>query len=347
MSTEPTPWEERLSRLRSDYNGVQDSADMDDVTREVGEIATDIAGLPGMIQELRGRGYAFASYLENKAQVLATQWDEIRQEVRHAVSREIERIQKMLDELRDDWRKLETQPPMPGVRERFASGIESAISELEQAVEGARNRVKGMYGSVPDTVRQTKQQIAEFNRYLDLAEEATVTWKPTEAIFVAVQAEWVETGKGKKDPDGILYLTDQRLIFEQKEKVGGRLGFGGDKVQEVLWETPVGAISEVKAENKGLLGGKDMIHLKLSSGDYADITLEVKGGVQSKWYAQQLNRAITGEINKERAIAVDAEAEEAVKNAPTACSVCGATLPPITRGMTEIACEYCGTVVRL
>jgi gas vesicle protein len=345
-SNQPT-WEEKIAALRRRYDDLRDKINMGDVTRTLGDTATEIAGLPGEIALLRQRGYAFASYLERKAEVLKQQWDEVRQQVQRVIDQEIERVQRQFDELTSLWRRLETQASATGKEQQY-NLVSMSIETLEKAVDGARSRIEGLYGQVPENVSQTTTQIGQIKRYLDLADEATVTWKPAEAVFMVVEAEWKKTGKGKEDPDGVLYLTDQRLVFEQKEKVGGRFGLGGEKVQQVLFETPVGAITGVVPEDKGLFGGKDLIHLKLSSGDYAETTFEVKtGGVDSKWYAQQLNRAISGEIDKERAIPVDQQAAEAAKAAPTACPTCGATLPPVTRGMTELTCQYCGSVVRL
>ncbi len=337
-------WQERVSALRTKYDDLRDELGFSDVTGQLGDIATEIAGLPAAIEQLRQRGYAFAGYLERKAEVLGEQWDEVRQQVQEMADREVERAQRQGKELEMLWRRVENPS---GDREKAAKLFETAVDSAMEAIEGARERIEGLYGNVPNNVSQTKAQIAELNGYLDLAEESAVDWLPTEAVFLANKAEWVRTGKGKKDPDGILFLTDQRLIFERKEKVGGRFGFGGEKVQEVLFSAPIGTIGEVKAEKKGLLGGKDMIHLKLSEGDYDEMTLEVKGGVDADWYAQQMNRAIRGELDAERAIPVDKEAQEAVRNAPTSCPTCGATLPSPVRGMAELKCEYCGTVVRL
>jgi hypothetical protein len=345
MSEQPT-WEEKITELRGTFADLQDKVSMDDITRKLGDVATDISGLPGEIAQVRQRGYAFAGYLENKAKVLAEQWDEVRHQVRQMVSREIQRIQGEYDELRDQWQRLDAQRSDSG-RERLYGQVKSAMDQVEDAIGAARSRIEGLYGQIPENVSQTQTQLKQIETYLARVDESTVNWGPTEAIYIAVEAEWVQTGKGKEDPDGILYLTDQRLVFEQKEKVGGRFGFGGEKVQEQLFETTVGAIDEVRPEDKGLFGGKDLVHLKLSSGDYAEMTFEVKGGVDSKWYAQQLNRVITGEIEKERAIPIDESVAEAVREAPTVCTTCGATLPSITRGMTEVACEYCGTVVRI
>ena len=347
MSAEQPTMEQRIEALRRRNDDLQKSITMEDVTRKLGDVATEIAGLPGEIAGLRQRGYAFAGYLERKTEVLKEQWDAVQQQVRGAVSNEIARVQGQYSAISGLSGKLDGQWSDKG-KQQVHDEIDRAISDVTSAVSAARSRIEGMYGEVPGNVSQTKSQIGVIQRYLKQADEATVTWKPTEAIFMVHEAEWVRSGKGKQDPDGLIFLTDQRLIFEQNEKVGGRLGFGGEKVQQVLFETPVGIITEVKAEDKGLFGGKDLIHLKMSSGDYAETTFEIKsGGIDSKWYAGQLNRVITGEIEKERAIPVDTAAAEAVSSAPTACPTCGATFPPVTRGMTELACQYCGTVVRL
>lgn len=342
---QPT-WEDRLAELREKYEDVRDNISMSDVTGKLGDIATEIAGLPGEIAHIRERGYAFAGYLERKADVLETQWNDVRQQVQSTIQTEIERVQSEFDEVSGLWLRLEAQRTETG-QDRLFTRVETALDEVDSVVSAARERIEGLYGNVPDNVHQTQQQLRTINTYLDRAAEATVKWGPTEAIYMAHQAEWEQTGKDKQDPDGILYLTDQRLIFEQKEKVGGRFGFGGDQVQEVLFETPVGAITTARGEDKGVFGGRDLVHLELSSGDHADITFEIKGGIEPEWYVQQLNRVITGEIDHERAIPVDETIEQAVREAPTTCTTCGATLPPLTRGVTELTCEYCGTMVRI
>ena len=74
MSEQPT-WEERVAALRAKLDDLIDDIGMEDVVRKLGDISTEIAGLPGEIAGLRERGYAFASYLERKATVLAEQYE--------------------------------------------------------------------------------------------------------------------------------------------------------------------------------------------------------------------------------------------------------------------------------
>ena len=41
-----------------------------------------------------------------------------------------------------------------------------------------------------------------------------------EYVIIGVKAVWTKDGKeNKDDPEGVLFLTDQRILFEQKEEV--------------------------------------------------------------------------------------------------------------------------------
>jgi hypothetical protein len=56
---------------------------------------------------------------------------------------------------------------------------------------------------------------------------------------------------------------------------------------------------------------------------------------------------VNGDAQDERAIEPDPELIERLRNAPTACHVCGGTLPQIVAGQNSVTCPYCGVVVRI
>jgi hypothetical protein len=145
-----------------------------------------------------------------------------------------------------------------------------------------------------------------------------------------------------------LFLTGQRLVFEQKEKVGKKLGlFGGKEAHQVLWESPVNSLEKVEAEHKGLLGGKDMLYLTFGAGaPHGAITLEVKGGADSTFWAKQIRRIASGN-DDERAIEPEPALLEKVRNGPVECHICGAQLPQAVAGDTSVTCRYCGVVLQL
>lgn len=176
------------------------------------------------------------------------------------------------------------------------------LSNLEERVKTIESDVQAHLEDVTKAEYDITRQISTINWYLEQFEDASFDLESNEALVMVAKAEWVQSGKGKEDPDGILYLTNQRLIFEQKEKVGKRFGlFGGQKVQDVVWEFKVRFVENLEHENRGMLGGKDIIHLTVSEGaPMPVITIEVKGGADNKAWIQEIQRVMSNEIENER-----------------------------------------------
>ena len=338
-----SPFAEQITALQSQLNDFQQQLSMAEVTRAVADLETRIHDLPNDIEQIRSRGYAYRSYLENKAEVLQQHWNETNQHVHQAIDDEVAA-------LREDINSAEKRINSLGgnATEETISQAESALTALKAKADAAQEHIQALYESLETDVQSAVKQITEINWFLDQKDEASFDFLAGESLFLAAKAEWVATGKGKQDPDGILYLTDQRLIFEQKEKTGKKLGmFGGKKEQELEWELPLNAIESVEAENKGMFGGKDMLNFSTSSAQHRQITVEVKGGVDCKFWQKQIQRMVSGDTANERAIEPDPEVVKRLREAPTACHVCGGTLPRIVAGQNEVTCSYCGAVIRI
>ncbi len=413
----------KVDGLRRDYEKLMDAVAMSDVTEELGDTATEIAGLPGKVQQIRSAGYAYASYLENKVETLDRQWGEVRHQIQQAIRTEFMNSRGEIAELDTLWDQLDAAMTGETLSAAGGSGgmmgslsnlgdkmkskrqgqglgamiqsaldegesdaedfmsslkkfsaqssarpataslgavsaaqvegvmgqVESAMRRTESTISAAKSRIRGLYGQVPQNVSQTLSQIRNIETYLERAQNATFDWRAGEDVYMVVKAEWKKTGKKKDDPDGFFYISNQRIMMEQVEKKGGFMGFGGKKVEDLLWEAPIGSIEDVSYENKGMFGGIDLIHIKFGSGGpFAEVTVEVKDGFDSKVFASKLKQAASGEIEKERGLERDQALVEAIADAPTMCPVCGANFDQeIVRGMTQLECAYCGAVVRL
>lgn len=175
--------------------------------------------------------------------------------------------------------------------------LEGIINKLQEKSDQIRSQLADVESKVSDEILALTTRLSRIEWMLDQLEEAGFEMQPGENIYLLDKAEWTEEGK-RDDPDGVMYLTTQRVIFEQKEKVGKRLGmFGGKKVQDVLWEFPVTAISELNIENKGMLGGKDVIHFRLNDQSrYADISVIVKGSGDNKEWAESIEIVKSGDL---------------------------------------------------
>jgi hypothetical protein len=348
-ASDTTQFLSQFNALKSRHQHLLDDATFASISRELSDLTARAVSLPTDIERVRQRGYAFAKYLEHKAEVLSQHWATIAQQAQAMLQTEAAALQPEMRQADTLLQKGEMASAKPAMLSSIVPMLESQLQEVEQRASAAAERIKSAYATLATDINGTVEQLRKINWYLDQRDEASFSFLAGESVFLAAQAEWVATGKGGKDPDGILYLTDQRLLFEQKETTGKTLGmFGGKKTQELEWEIPLNKIERVEAENKGLFGGKDMLNFTLSSGaPYPRLTIEVKGGVASKFWAAQITRMISGGANDERAVQPDAETLEAIRSAPTACHVCGATLPRLVASQTQITCEYCGAVIRI
>ena len=342
---EALEFQSAVSEAESQFKELISKVQLTDLAENISILGNEAANLPSSIKSVRDRGYAYRSYLEYKVDVLEEQWKDVDEDLKHWVRNESQELKDDLDHVEELVGRL-TAAGTTTQAQNLLSRAQSAIEVLEEKVNAAVDHIESQYEGIQREVDNTKRQLHEINWIVDMKDEATFDFGAAEEVFLAAKAEWDDGGD---KPDGILFLTNQRLVFEQKEKTGKRFGmFGGKDTQGILWEVPISSVEQVTAENKGLLGGKDMVNMTLGSGaPYANITVEVKGGVASKFWAKQINRMATGDAEDERAIEADPELIERLQQAPTDCQVCGGKLPQIVAGQSEVECQYCGAVIRI
>jgi hypothetical protein len=179
--------------------------------------------------------------------------------------------------------------------------------------------------------------------------------REAEGPLEAVEAEWHTDGKDE-GPDGILLLTDQRLLFEQREEIVTKKKFGLFKseskhIQELHLEIEINDIDEVKHKEEGGflgMGKEDILELTLAaSAPVSRVRFHLKGEDSSDW-AEMIKRVTSGEIDEDRAPEYTDEVEVAEETAaafPETCPTSFAQLPPPPRGVLTVDCEFCGTTI--
>jgi hypothetical protein len=337
----------KLENLQGEFDDLQESLLMTRVRSDMEEVGTKLSLLPSKIEHLRTRGYVFRSFLENKIEVLAEKWGQTRARAAQEINRRTRELERESDETEGVLRQAAAS-----AREASVSRAESAINTLESKVRAAQSAIEAMYNTLEQNVSQTSAQVDEIEWLLDQIDEACFQLHPAEDPVLACEAEYMETEK--EGPKGILYLTDERLVFERKEQVATKkvlfIATEKETVHELLFEVPVGQIEEVKAQDrKKFLRRKEMLELLLvPEADLSEVTFRLHGGAKNEAWDALIGRVKSGEIAKERTRPKDQAVVEAARSAPTKCTTCGATLPAeIVRGQREITCEYCGSVIRL
>lgn len=352
--------EQRASSLQSRLNSLRSQASLAGLRDRLEDLDSGLAGLPAALQKVRQQGYAYKSYLENKVEVLREQWQGLGTRIDQEAAQQGRQLARQVDNLQSRLSAMGTSLGAAALDalERELSGLEGKIQDVNQAVAGQFDAVEGNVG-------QTARQIQAIQWTLDQVAEACFRLRVEENVIEATEAKYLVESE-KEGPEGILYLTDQRFIFEQKEDVATKkflfVTTEKERVQKVLLEAPVGSIEKAQPrERRAVLFMKEQ--LELTFGPQAPVTLALfQLKTDSDPWQALIGRIISGDIDRERigaaapaAAAPSVEegapppvAEAPAPAAPTACPTCGANITvEIVRGMRSITCEYCGTVIRL
>ncbi|NOY97758.1 MAG: hypothetical protein GXP40_00940 [Chloroflexi bacterium] len=348
-----------VEQLRSDINALQSSlrelqnaVRLSSIRDNVEDLQTTVNGMDQRIAALRERGYAFEKELENQAADFAQQWAALAPGITRQIETQAAKLEASLRPLETQITQLATQAGSPAALRPVADKLKAQVKTLQDKVEAVEQTIEGSYDQFGRQVRQVVSHLEKIDWMLTQLAEATFQLLPTEAGIAAVKAVWAKDGEEKKDdPEGVLYLTDQRLIFEQKEKVATKkvLFIATEKklVQEMLWEAPVALIEETKASKQGFMKKDDFIEVRFASGAPYD-TVHVHIWQRGDEWKALLKRAKAKEFDGTRAIAIDEAEVEKVKSAPTQCPACGGVIDQvILRGQDTVTCEYCGNVFRL
>jgi hypothetical protein len=116
---------------------------------------------------------------------------------------------------------------------------------------------------------------------------------------------------------------------------------------ELRFDLPLTEITDVQKEvDETTL--QEFLKFTLSAkGPYPTTRFQLALPVADAWL-KMIGRARSGDYAVDRAVEIDKAELERIRNAPRQCTNCGAGLTnTILRGQTEIACEYCGNVIRI
>lgn len=356
MTDPSNPIDQFASEVEDARRGVADlqtKVRLADLNDEIEDLESHIAALSQRLTALRSRGYAFEKGLEDRVSNLVVRWGSLKPTVQARVNQEIQNLSYSIRPLETELSRLMPLNRNPSAGQALLNQMKSEIDTLKSKTDAAQRAINGLYDTFGSEANQVIDHLNTLEWMCTQLEAACFDLLPTEACVMAVKATWYRDSKeDKDDPDGYLFLTDQRLLFEQNQEVATKkvlfITTEKKKVQQVLFEVPVTLIQDVKALKKGLFQNEDHLELHFQAGaPFSMAALHIFSQDCTTW-AGLINSSRTGDIQKTRAIAIDAAAAALVKSAPTSCPSCnGALTQPVLRGMDSITCPYCGTVIRL
>ena len=343
----------QLSNIRWSFEKLQKQVQLTSVRDSMEDFDTKLKGLPQRILTLRNRGYPFERLLESQGNDLLKKWLPLRQTVMVNINQQSAILEAKLRPLEAKLGQAVAATRSPSLAAPILKGLEAELDNLEDKASAAESTIRGLYDQLESEANQLFTHLTLLEWSCTSLDQASFKLMPTEGLIIAVKAVWARDGReDDQDPEGILYLTDQRLLFEQKEEVATKkvlfITTERKMVQQLLAESPVALVQDIQATKQGAFKNEDHLDLRFGSGaPYQQMHFHIDGQNCNDWKAL-INRVITGDFTKDRAVAVDQVEVEKVKNAPTICPNCGGTIKQvILRGQEFIQCEFCGGVIRL
>ncbi len=323
-----------LVNLQSEVNALQDVVTLKAVREELGAIENDMRSLERDLGGLRSRGYVIEKSLEADVAVLATQWDRIKTNAVTSLETQTRLLSGQMVDIQKNMAALAGQSNNLKAARPLFMQVKSAVASAEAQADAADDAVIAQYDQYADEVEALTAHLAWVGWMLDALATATFQLLATESGVAATEAVFARPGFELEN--GILFLTDQRLLWE-------------DRVDtfELKLDVPLVQVADVQ-KTVDEASGQEFLNFNFAAGaPYSSGQFVLSLPVADAWL-KMVGRARSGDYAKDRAVEIDEAELERIRNAPKQCSNCGAGLTaPILRGQTDITCEYCGQVIRI
>ena len=320
--------------LQGEINQLQDEMMLKDLQEDISEVENDLFSLERELTDLRARGYIVEKSLEADIQVLSIQWEKIKQRANQTIELQTKILAEQMNNMQEKMSKLAGLSGNLAAARPVYIQLKSRLASAEAQADAAEDTVINQYDDFADEVEALDSHLEWVDWMLDALEVSSFKLLATESGVSAVEAIWDRSGL--EPENGILFLTDQRFLWE--DRVGDF---------ELKLELPLAEIEEVKAEVDEEIESEALITKFGSSAPYPTGRFELSLPVSESWI-QMVNRAKSGGYIEDRAVEIDEKELDKIKNAPTQCSNCGAAFTaPVLRGQIEQICEFCGVATRL
>lgn len=286
--TLPAEATEPLKSEISRFNDLVEKVNLEDAAEKVSRLEAAVGSLPGLLAEARARGYRFKRDLEARVQAVTSRWAD----QRWRLTESLERHKAVLD------------ARATGVRVRLGMGQTGGadLSALENDAAAAARDLERTYEEPSREVERLRAALEDVIWTLTQGDAATFRLEPGEAFVEAVPANWKKEGD-KDGVEGVLFLTDRRLLFEQREEVVTKRVFfiatQKQKLQELQWALPVGSIARATPSNRGFLGKDDYLTIECDTGPFRSTDVHLRGETGESWQGF-IGRVQSGSLEQER-----------------------------------------------
>lgn len=320
--------------LQNEANELQKRVQLGFVKNAIEDLEVKVGSMERQLADVRARGYMFESDLEDEIRVLSEQWTSVKADLNSAVESQSGQLRELMSKLLAKTGEMMGYASQPARARPLFLEAQSLVSSLAAQAAAAEGTLEDQYDDFQVEVDTVTAHLEWVDWTLAALSSAAFRLGPIEGGVAATEASWVRSSSTQA---GILYLTDQRLLFEERE---GEFS--------VLLEARVQQIEDVDAlSDQGESKAEEHLVVKFGPEAPTNKALFILHGPEAEEWQQMIGRARGGDYVADRAVEIDPAELERLAAAPTSCPACGSAYSErLIKGQHEITCQYCGTVTR-
>jgi hypothetical protein len=329
-------YQQKINTMINDVNNIK--TQLSNTESKVYGIDDTIAKLPARIASIRQMNYRLHANLEEDQLKAASRWATMGPVIKSEVSSRAATLKMDLSSLERDVNNHRISVTF----DTFAlTGLDLRINTLRVIVYDFSSKIQGELVQLDSILNPITQDLAAAESTVKLTSSASFQWKEGETPILAVPAKDMN-----EKIEGILTLTNQRIIYEnQKEIVLKKTFFivTEKKIErQMSLERPIGSISKLSKGRVGLLAGAGLF-IEFKQGDL-QLKLDTKSEEADKvvkYYSLISSGQVDEELNKTKPTE-----QKPAENRVVSCPKCGAPYTgEIYRGQQTVQCKYCSTII--
>ncbi|MBW8011303.1 MAG: hypothetical protein FVQ83_08690 [Chloroflexi bacterium] len=290
-----------VSSLEYSLGELEERAGFSELEADISSLDSTLNHALNLLESAREKGYRYEKDLEEIAYDAMNRWQEIRDGVRRDVQQQADLMRGNISAMDAHIQRLNNVLDNPSAAMPILGDTQNEINRFMGSIRDAENNIEGAYSDIEAKAGGLNTRLTRIHWMLTQLEEASFELDKDEDMVRAVVARW--DYEGKDDPEGLLFLTNQRLIFERKEKVATKkvlfITTASELVQKMMISQKLANIQENKAHSKGLFGHHDFLEAVFADAKIGKISFHLNGQDSEEW-ARLIRDAKSGKIEEDR-----------------------------------------------
>jgi len=290
-----------VTALQSSFSDLQRRSSFTDIISHINTIDTSFIQVSELMESARSEGYTFQSDLETTLYNAQSQWEGVRPQVVSMINQHSSSMQSQVASVNPMIMDLNARLSNPASAAPAIRSSQSYINNLLSNISRVESDLQNRYQGVENSIQNVRSRLNDIHWAMDQLAGAKFQLENGEALVMAVKARWDK--EGKEDPEGLLYLSNRRLIFERKEKVATKkvlfITTASELVQEVIITQVIGNIRDTTADKRGVFKNQDYLLVQFSDPKLGQVAFHIDGQDSKNWVLL-IGRVRTGQIEQER-----------------------------------------------